>query len=369
MLRTAAFAAVLLISLSGGNSYVEDVSREQMEFSGAYELEENLPDDAERLLDRLGIELTDEGIGNITPDEAIDVIAEITAEQAASPVRVCIAAVGFAILSAIGSSMTEESRLSRSYKSITAAASVLTVCVPVAGFIDIAADAISSMCRFSSVLVPVLSGLAYISGHTASATAYSGITLATVEGITLTCGSVMVPMLRILLGISAAGALCGSFDFGRLISAMEKSARWLLGIMGVLLSGTMSMSAVAASAADTAAAKGTRFVISGVVPVVGGTISEAIGTITNCVGVVRSTVGSFGIIAGLFIILPSVTLAVLWLWGLNIASWAANALGAEQPSSVIRSLASVVSLTLGLMVFTAVVLTCSAALIISLRSV
>lgn len=369
MLRAAVMAALLFISLSGSVAYGGDIASEQLEFSGALELEDDLTDDADRLLDSLGIELSDDGIGNIRPDEAINAIAELTAEQAVTPLGACIASIGIAVLSALGSSCAEGGRLGTGYETITAAAAVLTVCVPVAGFIDRASDAIVSMCGFSSVLVPVLSGLAYISGHTASAAVYNGFTLAVIEGITLTCGSVLVPLLRVFLGICAAGTLCNCFDFGRLISAMEKSAKWLLGIMGVLLSGAMGMSAVAASAADTAAAKGTRFVISGAVPVVGGAISEAIGTITNCVAIVRSSVGSFGIIAGLFILLPSVILAVLWLGGLSFASWAAQALGAERPAAVMRSLASVVSLTLGLMVFTAVVLTCSAALIISLRSV
>jgi len=137
----------------------------------------------------------------------------------------------------------------------------------------------------------------------------------------------------------------------------------------VVLSGAMGVSAVAASAADTAAAKGTRFVISGAVPVVGGAISDAIGTIANCVTIVRSSVGAFGIIAGLFILLPPVITALLWTGGLNLTAWAAHGLGAERPAAAMRSVASVVSLTLGLLVFTGVVLTCSAGLIIALRSV
>ncbi len=369
MLKNVAAAALVVMSLLGLPAHSDEIISEQYEYSGAAGLEDHLPEDTQRLLEESGIGLIADGSSEVDPAAAFSAITGLVAEQSKSPLVCCLTALGLSVLCALGGTVAGRSgSLVRSYETVSACAAVLTVCVPVAGFIDSAASAAASMCRFSSVLVPVLAGITYAGGHTASAAAYSGMTLAVIEVITLLCASVVVPILRILLGIAAAGSLDTAFDLSRITGGLEKSAKWLLGIMGVVMSGVMGVSSLSASAADTAAAKGARFVISGAVPVVGGAISDAIGTIANCVNVVRSSVGVFGIIAGLFILLPSIIMAVLWLGGLNFTSWAAQALGAERPAAVMRSLASVVSLTLGLIVFTAVVLTCSTALIISLRN-
>ena len=73
--------------------------------------------------------------------------------------------------------------------------------------------------------------------------------------------------------------------------------------------------------------------------------------------------------AGIFIVLPVLADAVVWTAGLNCSAWAADALGAERPAATMKAMSGVVSITFGLTALVVTVTTCSAAVIMSLRSV
>jgi len=361
--------AVVLSSVGQINADSAALLEEQFEASGADQLEEMLPDYAQEYLDKIGLNLEPDSTNIISGEDAVEIITDIAVQKAKQPLAVCACALVLIVLSSLTKHMSGTSNsLTTSFDTISSTAAVLTVCIPVAVFIDGIADTIGYVCRFGSVLIPVLSGLAAASGKTASAAACSAVTLAALETIMIILPTVIVPVLRVLLGISMVSSLCGYFDLGRLASTVEKILRWMLGLAGVFLSGVLAVSTIAASASDGAATKATRFVLSGAVPVVGGVISEAIGTIANCVDIIRSSVGAFGIVAGLFIVFPSIILAALWLGGLNLSAWAADGLGTGQTGTVMKAMSSVVSLSLGLIAFSAMTVTCSAALIMTLRS-
>lgn len=369
MLRWVMIFAVVLSSSSYTLSDSTAMIEEQFEASGAQAVEDAVPDYARDSLEELGMELNADIPELPSGDDAAEVLLDIAAENVRLPIGFCCTAAGIIILCALSKhTAAGMDGLGTSFDTISSAAAALTVCIPVATFIDGVAGGIADVCSFGAVLIPVLSGLAAVNGSTASAAACSSVTLAALETVMVLMPSVLIPILRVLLGISMVSSLCGFFDLGRLTSAVDKALRWLLGLAGVFLSGVLSISAVAASAADSAAARTTRFVLSGAVPVVGGVISEAIGTITNCVGIIRGSVGAFGIIAGLLIVLPAVILAVLWLIGLNTTAWIADGIGAERTAAAVKAMSSVVSLALGLIAFAAMTVTCSAALIMNLRS-
>ena len=370
MLRPVTVIMSIIIALSGQAGDISGTADAQLEASGAYELEEALPEETKELLDDTGIALTPDGVGGLSPSKLIDVLGDVGGEQAEGPLKACLSALCIIILCALARSMAgrEESSLSGTFDTVGSAAAAAAVCVPAAALIDSAAGAVTSLCRFCSVLVPVLSGLAAATGHTSTAASYSVVTLTVVEAINVVIPAAVIPLLRVMLAVGAVSALSPQLGLDKLISSAEKNAKWLMGLLGVVLSGTLGVSTVAASAADGAATRAAKFLISGTVPVVGGAISDAMGTIRNCVAIVRTSAGAFGLIAGLFVVLPPAISAVIWRVGLNCTAWAAEALGAARPAAAMRSLSSVISITLGVVALVLVVTTCSAAVIMNLRS-
>lgn len=364
-------AMLIVLSMAAPVAADNEMIQEQLTASGAGELEDYLPHEAEEIMDRLGVELSTDGIGEISVGEVTGEILDIASDASEGPVRACLAALAIIVLCAAAGTVAEgkEHRPSPAMDTVSSAAVILTVCVPAAGLVDSTADAISASCGFASVLVPVLSSLTAVSGRASSAAAYSAFTLTAIEGITVITSAVVIPVLRVLFGICAVSALCESVDLSRLAGSVERNCKWLLGLVAMLLSGVLGISTVAASAADGAGLKAGRFIISGAVPVVGGVISEAIGTVMNCLSIVRTSVGAFGIAAAMATVLPGVVLAVIWKLCLNCTAGAAEALGAKRPAAALRSLASVITLVLGVTAFTAMLIICSTAIVMSMRSV
>lgn len=346
-----------------------EIIEEQLEECGAYALADALPSETEELLGDMGVGLSADGIGSLSFNDVFGSLCSAAEEASAEPLRACAAAVGIIVVCAVAASVTgrEKNGSGKTFDMLGVLASVLTVCIPAVGPIDSAASVISGVCGFSAALVPVLSGIAVVSGHSAAAAAYSTFTLTVMEILAVLMSAVFVPLLRIFLGITLVGTLSPSLGLDRLTGTMEKYAKWLLGLLGVALSGILGISSLSASAADGAFARSTRFVVSNAVPVVGGAISDALGTITNCIGIVRNSVGAFGIIAGIYLVLPSAASSVLWMVCLNVTAWIADSLGAERQGTAMRSVSSVISLTLAMQALVTVMLICSTAMIMSLR--
>lgn len=370
MFRAILFSLAFIFVPCVGNSLDPSVAARQLEASGAEELEDALPRETRELLDEVGIELAEDGIGELSADGLLEALGRLGSDSAGKTLKVCLAALCASVLCSIARTMAEKNGegAREAFDTVASAAVSLSVCTAVGAFIDSAAGIISSVCGFSAVLVPVLAGLAAVSGHSAAAASYSTFTLIVIEIINIIVPKVIIPALRVMLGVSAVSALAPGIGLDRLVGAVEKSAKWLMGLAGVLLSGALAISSVAASAADNAATRTARFVLSGTVPIVGGAISDAIGTITNCVSIVRTSAGAFGLVAGIFIVLPVVADAVVWMIGLNCSAWAAGALGAERPGATMKAMSGVVSITFGLTALVVTVTTCSAAVIMNLRS-
>ncbi len=354
-----------------GHSHDPSIAARQLEVSGAEELEDALPKDTRELLEEAGIELAEDGIGEVSAQGLLESLGKLGSNSAEKILKVCLSALCASVLCSMARAMTEKNGEGTRVAFDTAASAVvsLTVCAAVGAFIDSSAGIISSVCGFSSVLVPVLAGLAAVSGHSAAAASYSAFTLTVIELVNILVPRIIIPALRVMLAVSAVSALAPGLGLDKLTAAVEKNAKWLMGLIGVLLSGALAISSVAASAADNAATRTARFVLSGTVPIVGGAISDAIGTITNCVSIVRTSAGAFGLVAGIFIVLPVVADAVVWMIGLNCSAWAAEALGAQRPAATMKAMSGVVSITFGLTALVVTVTTCSAAVIMNLRSV
>lgn len=367
MLKTflVTIAAAALLGASGEPA---DIISDQMEASGAYELGDSLPDETVDALDELGIELAADGIGSPSPEKLIELIAQSAADAAKGPAGACAAALGIIIIGSAAAAVTGK-RSEGSMGLLTSAAVCAVICLPAAKGIDLAASAVSGACKFSAALVPVLASLTAAAGHVSSAAAYSVFTLTMTEGLTLLTSGVLVPGVRVLLGVSAAAALAPSLNTEALTGAAEKGIKWLLGLAGVLFSGTLGVSTITAAASDGVANKIVRFAVSGFVPVVGGALGDALASVRGCVGIVRSSVGAFGMAAGMMIFLPSLLNTIMWKLSLDLTAWAAKALGGERPAAFMRSLSSALSILLALIVFSAALVVSSVAIIIRMGGV
>ncbi|MBQ9993567.1 MAG: hypothetical protein IJP17_02535 [Clostridia bacterium] len=362
---TAPQAAALGEDMSSG-----DILAEQNADSGANELGDALPDEAADYMDEAGISLeglqSGEGIGL---DAFLGSVEDIVSNVTDTPVAVCAGIIGIIVLCSMIDSLRDSSSNSVGVAASLAAtvAVSLAAMVPIAQFIEKAADTLSKGCTFGAVFMPIFAGIIAVFGQGATALGYSAFMTALNEIIMLSVSGVILPMMRMLLAISAVSAISPSMRLDGIVRFFDKNSKWILGLLAALLVGVLGISSIAASATDGAGGKAARFVIANTVPIVGRAISEALGAVQSCVGILRSSVGSFGMVAEMFIFLPTVIECVIWLLCINFCAALAEVFGTQSIHRLLKSISGVIATMLALLIFVSVVLIASTAVILGQR--
>jgi len=331
-----------------------EIYTEQLEMSGAEELEDKLPKETSEHLERLGIdysggEISLQGIASEIADITVDSTSEVFAPLG------CI--MGLIIISAMLGSVFESTKsltMRNTLSACTGAIMCIAAALPTVQYISSAAQVIDKCCIFNEAFIPVYSGIMAASGQTSTAAGYSTFLLAALEGASLAVNGAALPLLRAVLALALTSSLSPSLKLGGAIKLFEQYLKWLLGFVAVMTAGIMGVGGAASSAMDAAASKAAKYIVSSSVPILGSAMGEALSSVQGCVNVLRASVGSFGIIAMAFILLPALIKGVLWQLCLNICVIAADMLGVNHIKELSDSIGRVVSVMIAIIIFTGV---------------
>lgn len=369
--RLIALFALLIIMATP--VYAGELYDEQYRASGAESLPDELPDETLEYLDKIGVsDPQSDNISTIDFKKLAETVGDLAGESARKPLAVSGSLLAVTVVCAL----LEGAKSAVGEKSIAAtasAAATLSSCMiaaaPIASFIGEAADAILTGCGFASAFVPVFAAILSAGGQTLTAAGYSGFMLAVLEGCTAVIASVLIPLVKIFMAVAIVSSVMPAFRLDGIVTLIEKNLKWVLGFFAALLAGALSVSTIASASADNAATRAVKYVVSGAVPVVGGAISDAVLSVQSCVGILRASVGGFGILAMAFIFLPPIISCAVWQLSVSLCSAASDMLGTAPVSRLLKSLSSVLSVMLSMLVFTAFILIIASAVTLAQRSV
>lgn len=343
----------------------------QLEASGANELYDELPRDTAEYLREAGI--TGAGDDLSTTLRMGNVIHSLL-DMAQKEIRTPLASLGFIMAMLLlasffkGGEHALDSPLAPTVGTVMAIAVSVTLAVPIITLINQIADAVETACTFTEAFAVVFIGILIANGQTVSAAGYSSFLFGAVEVSTVCVGELILPMLKIFLAMSCASSLSENIKIDSIIGFFEKNAKWLLSFLAVLLSSVLGISGVLSASADNVAARTAKFVISGSVPVVGGAVSDAYLSLKSGMMLMRNSVGAFGIIAIAYIYLPLIIRTVLWNLVMEIGLSICEALQLDSINKLMKSLAGMLSLMLGVLVFSMFLLTLGSIIIIMQKS-
>ena len=207
------------------------------------------------------------------------------------------------------------------------------------------------------LLASFFQGVLLANGQAVSAAGYSTFLLGAIELSNVCVGELIVPMMKIFLALSCVSSVSDGIHIESIIGFFEKNAKWLLSFLAVTLSAVLSISGIIAASADNLAARTAKFMISGSVPVVGGAMSDAYLTVKSGMLLLRNSVGAFGIIAVAYIYLPLIIRTVLWNMVMEIGLSICEALQLDSIKKLMKSLSGMISLMLGVLIFSLFLLT------------
>ncbi len=222
-------------------------------------------------------------------------------------------------------------------------------------------ETIDQLLVLSQGILPTLAAAVSASGGMVSASVRQVATVCFCNLLIAAIKNIFMPLLRVLIVLSAADAGLPGHSFGKLTEWIRKGITWALTASIFAFTGYLSISGAAAGAADSLTAQLTKSAISTAVPVVGGIISEATGSVLAGAAVLKNTIGIFGLLAVLTVcLIPFLTLALQYL--LYKASAFLSGIFSDTLTGYIQSLSSTFGLLLGMTG------TCTLLLLISISS-
>lgn len=195
-------------------------------------------------------------------------------------------------------------------------------------------EAIASLSVFFASLIPITLGLTALGG---------GVSTASVQG----SGMYLTLML-----IGGGGAIFTSVViFGFVMSLLSSSDdscaeisrgiknlfMWILGIATTLLSGTLSLQTVIASAKDTMAMRTAKYMASGIIPVVGSAVSGALSTLASGLAYAKGIVGGGAVLAIISIALSPLVLLLTYRLCISAGVVLADFTGVSTASKILSA--------------------------------
>lgn len=316
------------------------------------EMEQALPEEAERIFEENGIAIDDSGdFTEMSFSELLRYIWERFTDNIGFPVRVLGMTLSAAVLSAAASSLSESSLDKKSSDIYGVAAVLVTVSViaePVSSVSSAAAEAIKAGGGFMLTYVPVFAGISASSGSISGAAAYNLAVIAVSEGAIQLSAHFLIPIISICVCFGIIDSINTSFSLSSATGLISKLLTFLLSAVMTVFTAMLSLQNVLGTAADSIGIKTARLAVSNFVPVVGGALSDTYTAVRSGLSLLKSTAGIYGIAAVAIVLLPPVIDTAALYIAFNIGSAFSDMLGQGRLVKLMKSTASAMGMLLGI---------------------
>lgn len=355
MKRIILISVLFLVSLfyfsipiySYDDNIFEDVYKEQMEISGADDLEKGVPKETKESLNNIGITGVNwNDISNISSDKVFVELLNIAKKKSYKPITSVSIIVSIILLCALFDGM-KTSFGSKPLSDVLGVVSTLCICgcivAPIVECISSLSSVIQNLSNFMLLYVPVLTGIMISSGQTLSAGSYNFMMITLGDTISQIASRLLVPMLNMVLAVSVVSSISSKLNLSGVSDMFNKVIKWVLEFIMAIFVSLLTIQTFVSAAADNIATKSVKFAISSFVPIVGGALSDAYTTVFSCLKLLKSGVGAFAILASGFIFLPPIIECLVWLISLGICASVSDIFGMIQISKMLRSSSKIVS--------------------------
>lgn len=363
------FVVLSIYGMTASAQETDDIYKEQYDLSGADSLTDSLPYDTQNHLEELGINASDYNWVNAVNAESVFAhIFEIIKTGAKKPLTVGAALIAIILISAAFNSVSDgsSSSLSASFATVLSSAAVLIN--PLLAVISNTVGVLKAITVFMSAFIPIFAGIVAAGGGALSAVSMSAVLLGATNVISYIASFVVVPLLCGYLSLSIAASVSPLVAKTGIADGIKQLSLWIMSLLSTVFIGILSIQTSVNAAADTLGLKTAKFVLGSAVPVAGTALSEALSTVTASMGLLRSSVGIYAVYCCVAIILPFLSELLLWKLMLTVVSAVADLFAASALSSLLKSVNTVVTVTIGIILLTAVLFIISLAVVTGARS-
>ncbi len=232
----------------------------------------------------------------LSPQKIIDAVTSGISSfirQLTACFGICIAVI---IIASALSVITSKDGIQSNFELIGTCLVVLMLFSPLTKCFSAVQEHIEAISGFMISFVPTGVMLHTASGNTLSAALMSSALPASITAIQLICVSILLPITKSCLSISAVNSFCSNPALEGLNSALKGIALWICGFTFTVFTGILSLQTILQASADNIAMKGLKYGAAKLIPVAGGMISESMKTVIAGMKYIKNIVGISGIL-------------------------------------------------------------------------
>ncbi len=194
-------------------------------------------------------------------------------------------------------------------------------------------SSLSVMQGFLSGFVPIATALSAASGSVRVASVQAmgmNVTLALLSWLT-------EPFFTLIASFGMSVAVISSFgddSLSSFSSGVKRFFVWVIGSVGAIIMGMMSLQSFVAGARDSARMRAAKYAAGSLIPVVGNTVSGALGTLVGGLSYAKSMIGAGGVTVLVAIVISPLIMLLLYRLAVSSLASLASYLGVSKVSKV-----------------------------------
>ena len=300
-------------------AFAEETDKDKYnEYLSSYDLsffDDTLDDETLDYLEAIGADKFDfENIISMDFADFLNVMKSIVNSSAKTPFKGCFTVIVYILISALIRGMKPDNAGEINDTFSTASALIVSVLLiaSISKTITLCAASLGVAGNFIYAFVPVFSSIVIASGKGITAFSTGSMLLLLSQAVSFISSNVFMPVLNCFLALGICSGIRAELRLERLTSSLKTVLLWLISFVSGAFVSVLSVKTAVSSRADILGIRSARFVINSVVPVIGASISEGLVSIQSYSSLIKSSVGIVGIIAVMFVFLPSIIEVAVW---------------------------------------------------------
>lgn len=343
-----------------------DIYKEQLENSGALELDEALPDEVKYYLDEYSIDISDYNwVNNLNTENVFAHIWSFFKSGIKTPLTAVTSISAIILISAVLFENQNSAAIGQTVMYCVSLAVAGIICVPVFSVISASVNALKGCAVFMTAFIPVFAVIIAAAGKAATGASMSALLLGAANAVSYVANFLVVPLMGGYLSISITSSVSPILSSTGLSAAVKKFSFWVMSLISTIFVGILSIQTAVNSSADNLTMRTAKFIIGSSVPMAGGVLSEALGTLTASMSLLKSSVGIYGVVICCLIFLPILTELLLWRFALWFTVFLSQTFSNVKISGLLQAIDTVLSVLIGMILLTGAMFVISLSVLVS----